>query len=529
MTLHRLESPVPIYGHIDERAASLFKGEINQITRQDKAGNWWQKQLYITRQVAQIRVNFDADPTAALENSAKPRDRLRATLDERLSSFETWRFSKALLLGDNNLWSERDTWIVRTLGLAHLFVVSGLHTGFMFVIGRSISWLVWQSLPARLVLSGVTRWHCDGILVIPLLLGYAYVTGWGEPVVRAGIMLSVYMLARMLSLKVSPHRIISFALWLVLLVEPRSILSPGLWLSFSMVYLLVGYCQTSIKWTRLLMAQVMLSTASMVLILGWQEAISSASVLVNIVLIPLAAFVWFPVGIVSCLEVLLVSTSYVYMGLDWVLGFVVLGLEWAVFRLPLLFYTAFSTDVPRWIMLLLVLGWVYQSPLKRGVLSAAVIWLVIFLPSFFQHSRADLSLSNQQGQFVFRAQDSIALNASWAKEDMASLLLNPYFPHLHSDVLMMSPNRLADVSPQWLLSHDVAWILLQKPSPHVELFDALKVNWLIVDEEERLSFFFQNDGVVLQHSACVYSFFLFKSDTCKRVEKLESVLNYQQI
>lgn len=517
------------HGGIVDETTPLFRAEVRQVLLQDKAGTWWQKQLYMTRQMAQVRVDFIDDPTEEVASEKSFRDRLRVALDQTLSSFGTWRFTKALLLGDNGLWSERDTWMVRTLGLAHLFVVSGLHTGFMFVIGRLISWMVWQGLPSRWVLSGVTRWHCDAIIVMPLLLGYAYVTDWGEPVVRASIMLSVYLLARMLALKVSPYRIITFALWLVLIVEPRSILSPGLWLSFSMVYLLVGYCQASIQWTRLLMSQVMLSTASMVLILGWQEAISSASVLVNILLIPLAALIWFPVGIVSCLEVLLLTTSYIYMGLDWALHWVILILEWVVFQVPLLFYNSFSTNVPRGVMLLMVLFWVYQSPLKRGVLSATIIWLVVFLPDTVQEKRADLLLVNQRGSFVLKAQDEIALSAHWVKEGMVSLFLNAHLPQTYSKTYMVSPNTLTNLSPQWLLSHKVSWMIVNKASSDIAVLDALQIDWLMVAEDETLSFFFQNNRLALRHSACVYSFFLFKSDTCKRVEKLESMLNYQQI
>ena len=145
-----------------------------------------------------------------------------------MERFDYWRFTKALLLGKDDLWSQRDTWIVRTLGLAHLFVVSGLHTGFMFIIGRMLSRMVWQIMPRNILLSGVTRWHCDAVIVIPLLFAYAYVTSWGEPVVRASIMLSVYLCARMLALKVSPYSIITFALWLVLLFDPRAVFEPWL-------------------------------------------------------------------------------------------------------------------------------------------------------------------------------------------------------------------------------------------------------------------------------------------------------------
>jgi competence protein ComEC len=246
----------------EAQSDSSYRGEIASILLPDKNGPWWQRQLYVKRQAAQYTIRFtDEDLHHIDQIHFSLRDQLFTTLDEMFSRFNSWRFSKALLLGKNDLWSERDTWVIRTLGLAHLFVVSGLHTGFMFAIGCLISRAVWWLLPSQVMLSGLTRWQCDAIIIMPLLLTYAYITNWGEPVVRASIMLSVYLCARMLAIKASPNGIITLALWLVLLFNPRAVLSPGLWLSFSMVYLLIGYCQASTKLTRLLMVQVMLSTA----------------------------------------------------------------------------------------------------------------------------------------------------------------------------------------------------------------------------------------------------------------------------
>lgn len=66
------------------------------------------------------------------------------------------------------------------------------------------------------------------------------------------------------------------------------------------------------------------------------------------------------------------------------------------------------------------------------------------------------------------------------------------------------------------------------PEQTLTMLDALHVDWLVIPSGESLAFHFQNNRVSLRHSSCVYSFFLLKSDTCKRVEKLESVLNYLQ-
>ncbi|TYL47761.1 ComEC/Rec2 family competence protein [Marinomonas sp. IMCC 4694] len=525
---------------VTPRVPPHYKATIKGILLPDKNGPWWQRYLYVKRQSAQLSIEFYEQQIT--ENTLQDRNirrKLLISLDQAFNSFSSWRFSKALILGNNDLWSERDTWIVRTLGLAHLFVVSGLHTGFMFVIGRFISRMVWQWLPNKLILSGLTRWHCDAVIVIPLLFLYAYFTAWGEPVVRASIMLSVYLCARMLALKMSPWGIISFALWVVLLYEPRSVMSPGLWLSFSMVYLLIGYCQTSTSVFRLILLQVMLSTASMVLILGWQEAVSSASILMNVLLIPFAAFVWFPWGVIACVEGGVFASHLAYEGLDWVLYYVVRLIEWVAFQWPLLHFESFHSTSSRWLMLVLMVFWVYQSPLKRGLVCAMLIWWLIFSSTFLMLLEPVLSavwlgtetrhftVANNQNTLSLNDEVGVLLSNQWVDSDLTQLTLNSQLGlHLPTHYLM-APRRISELTAQDLIVLNASWVIMARDesTKTLAMLEALKVNWLIIPEGQTLDFFVYNRNVSLRHSSCLYSFFLFKSDTCKRVEKLESMLN----
>lgn len=508
----------------------LIHGVINKVVWPQKNGTPWQRKLYVERKLAQIEVDFTSAHVDRLQRSRviHPREWLLSRLDTVLGKFSSWRFSKALLLGVDDLWSERDTWIIRVLGLAHLFVVSGLHTGFMFVVGRLLSRCVWRFSPDVFLLAGMTRWHCDFVIVSPLLFGYAYITNWGEPVVRASIMLSLYMGARMLGLKVSPYGIITFALWLVLLIEPRSILSPGLWLSFSMVYLLVGFYSLSVKLPQILILQVMLSTASMVLILGWQEGISSSSILMNAILVPVSGLLWFPWIMLACFEVLLLGSAYSYQMLDYGLISLESLLEWAAFTPPIFYFDYFSSALPRIIMLLLIVFWVYQSPLRRGIVSVVVIWCVLFSPAEFNLYEADFQIENKANTLVAKNSHQYLISDAWAGEDLTHLFFNDYLGEKVKGRYILAPNSLALLTPQLLLQNEIDWIVFKHSVSEkvLAILDALKVDWVVVSANERLDFYFQDNQIILRHSSCIYSFFLLKSDTCKRVEKLESVVNY---
>lgn len=503
---------------------------VKKVTLADKAGEWKQRQLYQNRQLAEIEVEALNPPPFFDSKEGPIRRSWLAVLDNAFVVFSSWAFSKALLFGDADLWSEKDTWVIRTLGLAHLFVVSGLHTGFMFVIGGQICRFIWWLIPARVLLFGFTRWQLEALIIPPLLLSYAYLTAWGEPVVRATLMLCLYLGARVLLLKVPALQIVTFALWLVLLIEPRAILNAGLWLSFSMVYLLISFYTVNHKIGRLLFIQLMLSTASMVLILGWQEAISSVSILMNLVMIPFAAFIWFPWGWLACLEVLLFSTAHAYGLLDNLLTYVISWVEWVAFNLPLLRFELISSPLHRWLLLFLVVYWVFHSPLKRGWVASLGIVVILFLPVSNYVRQADLVVKNSYGQLQLFNKEEELLSNDWHINSLEKLSIPLNHPNEPNVNILLSPSKVTELSPAALIHSNVDWVILEKlGAENLEnQLNALQVNWVEVLPNESLYIYFVGEQIRLKHSACIYSIFLLRSDTCKRVEKLESVLNYRQ-
>ncbi len=522
-----IESTSPKSSVLKQCSNEAIPGIVTQVTLPDRSGPWWQKALYIKRQDALLNVHFSEEALSKLNRVEKNlRDRFSNKLDQHFSKFDSWRFTKALLLGDDGLWSERDIWMIRTLGLAHLFVVSGLHAGFVFLIGRCLSFVVWRFCPDVFLLRGASKWHFDAITIIPLLWLYAYITDWGEPVVRAAIMLSAYLFSKIMALKFSAYDIITFALWLVLLFNPRSILSPGLWLSFSMVYLLVGFYKGRVKLSGAATLQVMLSTASMVLILGWQESISSVSILINILLIPVAALIWFPLSAISALEALLFNTSLLYSILSLFFDYVLSLLEWLAFQFPLLMFTNLESSAFQLAMILLLVLWVFQSPLRKGWVGVLFVWLALFVPMIPSAQAYDLRLSNNAGQMILSNSNEVLYSDHW-EGDPEITHLERYLPLGVKGRFLISPSD-QDSSPLSLLKGNVDWVIFKRRPPIdvVKRLDALKVEWLLVMPNQNLEFYFSKRRIDLRHSACIYSFFLFKSDTCKRVEKLKSVLNY---
>ena len=103
-------------------------------------------------------------------------------------------------------------------GIIHIFSVSGLHVA---VLALCFAWLL-RFLPFRS--------RCP--LLAALVWLYVLATGAGTPAVRAGVMVTLWALLRMLLLKLRGSDVLCWTAALVLVVDPALISEPGAQYSF---------------------------------------------------------------------------------------------------------------------------------------------------------------------------------------------------------------------------------------------------------------------------------------------------------
>lgn len=118
----------------------------------------------------------------------------------------------------------RDTF--RAAGIAHLLCVSGFHVGIVAAFSAFLFW------PLRL-------WSHAGriryALVIVAVWLYIVVSGTQPPAVRAGIMITAYMLGRLLQTAANPLNSLLLAVGIILCVDPYWLYSAGFQLSVAAV------------------------------------------------------------------------------------------------------------------------------------------------------------------------------------------------------------------------------------------------------------------------------------------------------
>lgn len=205
---------------------------------------------------------------------------------------ETAALSAALLFGHRELFNPETERSYQKIGVVHLLAISGLHVGLL----AGMLYFICIRL-------GITKEKTELLMLILLPL-YAVVTGLAPPVLRAVVMLMLFIGARRNQWQLSPLDAISIAFMLMVLNQPYLIYDIGFQLSFLVSFslvisapkLLTGF--TSFL-RQTVAASLISQIASLPIILYSFYEISIISVVANLLFVPLFSFILLPLLLVT--------------------------------------------------------------------------------------------------------------------------------------------------------------------------------------------------------------------------------------
>jgi len=151
-------------------------------------------------------------------------------------------FMLATLLGDDALLHPATKETFRRTGISHVLALSGLHVGIIVMIAMILT------LPFNAHRSGI---YIRPVLAILFVWTYAMLVGISASVVRAAIMTTVYMLAKMIQNGHSGLNSLLISIVAILVAKPMWIFSAGFQLSVCAVASILAF--TSLvpqKWQR---------------------------------------------------------------------------------------------------------------------------------------------------------------------------------------------------------------------------------------------------------------------------------------
>ena len=196
-------------------------------------------------------------------------------------------FMSAFILGDKSDLTDKQKLAFMNSGTMHLFAVSGLHMGCLYLTFIGI----FKIFGLRQIPSVV--------ITMVLLWGYLFVINFSVSGTRAYIMLLSWALYRISGLKAKMINILCIASVLLLFVDPGSILEVSFLLSFTVVLTIlwvlsenkVTLKKSKVSWIiQIIIVNYAAFWGSFLILLLFFNTIIPASLITNMILVPCISF-----------------------------------------------------------------------------------------------------------------------------------------------------------------------------------------------------------------------------------------------
>ena len=176
-------------------------------------------------------------------------DRVEALAPGKTSGWRAWRsrVRRSILARTEALWDERHAGLIAAMvvgdkseirrdtrqqfqrtGIYHILVVSGMNVGILAAV---VFWCL-----KRLRIGQITA----SIVTVLLAIAYAVLTEAGAPIVRATLMLTIYLGARLLYRERAPLNAVGLAGLILLVADPRALFDASFQLTFLSVIAIAG-------------------------------------------------------------------------------------------------------------------------------------------------------------------------------------------------------------------------------------------------------------------------------------------------
>ena len=238
---------------------------------------------------------------------------------------------EALAIGFRGHIEDHQRQRLQQTGTAHLIAISGLHIGIIagvfYVLGNAL----WNLLLQR---SRMTRRGFALSMAWCAALVYSLISGFELPAQRAMLMLSVLLLMQALRLPVNLLHSVFCTLLLVMIVSPLSVLSSSFWLTFCALLVIVFgawlFQGQRSRLKQLLLIQWLFTWLFMPLSIAIFGQVHSASLLANLLAVPLVSLIIVPFNFLLLLLFWLPTAwlQFLYRLLDGLLHLLMEYLQW---------------------------------------------------------------------------------------------------------------------------------------------------------------------------------------------------------
>jgi competence protein ComEC len=197
---------------------------------------------------------------------------------------------KTFILADKSDFDDTLSHAITTLGISHLFAVSGMHIALLVLM----------------IEYGFKKIHIKPIkrhlFISIVLIIYCMITSFAASIVRASLMVVLMFVNNRLKTPFSTMDVISFVFIILLLIHPYYYLDIGFQLSFLVTFFLIitqPFIVSFDKEYQLVVSSFVAFSVTVPIIVSLNHSINLMTILVNIVFIPLTSLIIVPLGYIT--------------------------------------------------------------------------------------------------------------------------------------------------------------------------------------------------------------------------------------
>jgi len=300
---------------------------------------------------------------------------IKSFLTERFPNNPHGNLACAIILGDSRLIKHSEIKSFQEAGVLHLFAVSGLHVGFMYILVRQVC--------SILFLKNI---FCEilGILSAGI---YVMVVGFPDSAIRAWLMLFLFLLFSMLQRKKNSMNSLLVSGLIILFIDGESLFSVGFQMSYTIVTGIVwvfksnttkgfnkslfSYCLSIFKLT------ITCSFASSLLLIDYFNHFPAFSFITNFLLQPII-FLFFSISFFSIfihINILSYILEYIQLYVFWIFYY------FATINAKLV--SVIALDLHNSIHLILFASFLFSYHLKLNLNHRFLIISLFYILTFF--------------------------------------------------------------------------------------------------------------------------------------------------
>ncbi|WP_316789190.1 ComEC/Rec2 family competence protein [Pedobacter frigoris] len=334
-----------------------------------------------------------------------------------LKNDDAFSMASTLILGYRADLSEDTLAVYSKTGTVHALSVSGMHVGLIYLVLHWTLLFLGQSKLMKVLKT---------IIILTVIWCYTLLTGLSPSVLRSAIMLSAFVLAKMLNKESNGYNILAFAAFCLLLYDPYLIWDVGFELSFLAVFGLICLQPAILSWwpvknrwlSRIWSAVAMSFSAQMTtfpLSVYYFHQFPLYFLISNLFIIIPSALIMY-LGII----ILVFRLSFLASVFEWMIHFMNKGLDY-ISRLPFSNMTGIWFDKTELILIctsLLLMVFVLKTRNKQLLMASICCLPLLQLKSAYSKAQ----LSHQKKIIVFKLSKNYA--AAFISAEKAIVLTN---------------------------------------------------------------------------------------------------------